>query len=279
MVRDMTDSRPIPVFHESLWYLEEELTRPAYTLESAGITFPDERYCIHRPNGEHFFTFEAVLAGHGEIHLDGQVIHAGPGDAYILPPDTPVHYAAVPSDPWHKIWMNIGGALPEALVDSYQLRGQILFPGCRIQREFETMIARLRQPDAETPLAVALALHRICAALSAHRQGRTPASELAQRMKQHCEAHWREGFRLKELAALIHRSPVQALRIFRDAYGRTPGQWLQQRRLALAKQYLINTDCTLRALATLLGFQDEFYFANWFRRHAGISPGQFRRAQ
>ena len=69
------------------------------------------------------------------------------------------------------------------------------------------------------------------------------------------------------------------LRIFRDAYGRTPGQWLQQRRLALAKQYLINTDCTLRALATLLGFQDEFYFANWFRRHAGISPGQFRRAQ
>ena len=34
-----------------------------------------------------------------------------------------------------------------------------------------------------------------------------------------------------------------------------------------------------RALAALLGFQDEFYFANWFRRHAGISPGQFRHAQ
>lgn len=266
-------------FRETLWFLDRNATLPIFELESVGITHADPSYRIRRPHGVDFYTVEYVVSGRGELRLEGQHFRPEGGDCYLLPPHVPVEYWSDRRDPWEKLWINIGGALPESLMAAYQLHGAVWFRNCPMQVEFRQALAVVRERPENTSLEFAVALHRIFAGLAAHRRGGAAGrrNEPALRLKQYLEQHWREPVRLEDLACHIDRSPAQVLRIFAGEWGITPGQWLQQYRFEFARQYLINTSYTVRAVAELVGFRDEFYFANWFKRRAGVAPGVFRK--
>jgi AraC-like DNA-binding protein len=42
------------------------------------------------------------------------------------------------------------------------------------------------------------------------------------------------------------------------------------------KKFLGNTDMTLKEIARLTGFDNEFYLSNVFRRVVGVSPKEYR---
>ncbi len=44
-----------------------------------------------------------------------------------------------------------------------------------------------------------------------------------------------------------------------------------------AKDKILITDLQIREIAYLLGFSDEFYFSRFFKRHAGLSPVNYRK--
>ena len=276
-------TRPLQTtpFPESIWRLDPARTLPAFALESAGITFSNPKYCINRPNGVQFYTIEYIVSGKGKLMIQGKTFYPKGGDVYILPPGIPEFYSADPDEPWEKLWMNIRGTLPELLINCYQLQNQIHFQDCPLLHEFKSMLSIVRNAGENAPEKFAEVLVRIIAGISKyHRLRHTVETRNAEAiaMKQFCEEHWRNGVTLKMLASISHRSPTQALRIFKEAFGVPPGEWLQRQRLVFAKQYLKNTEYTLRQIAELIGFKDEFYFANWFKHHAGISPGRFRKA-
>ncbi len=276
-------ARPLQLepFPESIWRLDPARTLPAFVLEAAGITFSNPKYCINRPYGVHFYTIEYIVSGQGRLTIHGETFHPRAGDVYILPPDTPEFYSSDPDEPWEKLWMNIRGTLPELLVNCYQLQGEVLFQTCPLHHEFESMISIVKSGADDAPERFAEILLRIIARISKHRQERHAVETKnleAIAMKQYCEEHWRTGVSLQTLASISRRSQTQALRIFKEAFGIPPGEWLQRQRLVFAKQYLKNTEYTVRQIAALIGFKDEFYFANWFKHHAGISPGRFRKS-
>ena len=56
-------------------------------------------------------------------------------------------------------------------------------------------------------------------------------------------------------------------------------EWLNQRRLQMASQYLSSTRKTISEIAAMCGFSDQFYFSRVFRRHFGQSPLRYRKAR
>ena len=266
-------------FQEILWFLDRNSTLPIFEIESVGITPPHSDYRIRRPNGVDFYTFEYVISGHGVLRFEAQTFRPEPGDCWLLPAHVPVEYYSDRLDPWEKLWINVGGALPESLVTVYQLQQAVLLKRCPLENEFRRALELVRTRPDDVTAEFALALHRIAAGMAAHRDGapQRRGSMPALRLKRYLEEHWREKVRLDDLARLIGRSPAQTLRIFTGEWGVTPGQWLTRHRFEFARQYLDNTQYTIRTIAEMVGFQDEFYFANWFKRHAGVAPGRFRR--
>jgi len=67
-------------------------------------------------------------------------------------------------------------------------------------------------------------------------------------------------------------------RRFTETLGQSPLRALRAIRMQKAEQLLLETESGLAHIAAEVGYDSEFAFSRAFRRHAGVSPGQFRRS-
>ncbi|WP_213581610.1 AraC family transcriptional regulator [Paenibacillus sp. J2TS4] len=78
------------------------------------------------------------------------------------------------------------------------------------------------------------------------------------------------------IAEELHLSRSQCSKIFTKIYGIPPRQYLSRLKLNKAKELLVNSDMTIEAIASRLGFGSISHFSRQFRRWVGKSPSQFR---
>ncbi|HVK24408.1 MAG TPA: AraC family transcriptional regulator [Actinokineospora sp.] len=108
---------------------------------------------------------------------------------------------------------------------------------------------------------------------SAPARGKAVAEEFA-RLAGRGEELWS----VKDYAERIGVTPGYLSEAVRAATGRTAAQLVRETRVHEAKRLLAKTDLTVRQVAGRVGFGDPAYFCRFFRREAGLSPGQFRHA-
>ena len=82
---------------------------------------------------------------------------------------------------------------------------------------------------------------------------------------------------LAELAEAAHLSPRHFARRFKQDYGSTPHEYLQARRLDVARGLLRDAERRVASVASELGFSSPAAFSRWFTRLAGRSPRAFRQ--
>lgn len=80
-----------------------------------------------------------------------------------------------------------------------------------------------------------------------------------------------------EVAAYCHLSCRQLTRIFLQTAQCTPAAYIRNVRFRKAEALLLQTDLSLYQISEQLHFSNEYYFNTFFHRHAGMSPGDFRK--
>ena len=73
-------------------------------------------------------------------------------------------------------------------------------------------------------------------------------------------------------------SYVQFLRRFKSFTGMTPSDYIIALRLQKAKVLLADTDLLIKDISSACGFENEYYFSNFFKKHTTLSPSAFRFA-
>ncbi len=94
---------------------------------------------------------------------------------------------------------------------------------------------------------------------------------------EHIETHLHEPLTNTQLAAMCHFCPDYFIVRFRDTIGQTPGQYVLERRLAVAAQRLLFSVDSVELIAARTGFCDRFHFSRTFKSHFGISPVTYRK--
>ncbi len=79
-----------------------------------------------------------------------------------------------------------------------------------------------------------------------------------------------------ELADVAALSRSAFARQFTELVGLAPLAYLNDWRMALARERLRDTEARLAAIATALGYASEFSFAAAFKRHHRVAPGRWR---
>jgi AraC-like DNA-binding protein len=91
--------------------------------------------------------------------------------------------------------------------------------------------------------------------------------------------HVSQSITLAQWAGAVGLNPVYFGRIFKRETGIRPIDWLNQRRLQMASQYLSSTRNTVAEIARACGFENQFYFSRVFRRYFGQSPLEYRKSK
>ena len=81
---------------------------------------------------------------------------------------------------------------------------------------------------------------------------------------------------LLEIADACGLSPYHFSRSFKISTGYSPFQWITQRRIALAKELLKDTDLSVAEIARRYGFGSPSDFTRTFKKVAGTTPARYR---
>src|SRR6266540_2180724 len=79
------------------------------------------------------------------------------------------------------------------------------------------------------------------------------------------------------LAREAHASTAHFSRSFKRAFGETPHQYLQQRRIERAKELLRGTELSVTDVSLAVGFQSLGSFSTLFRKLVGEPPSEYAR--
>lgn len=89
--------------------------------------------------------------------------------------------------------------------------------------------------------------------------------------------HLQRDVTLGEIANAVGVSRFHFARQLKQSTGFAPHQYLVQMRIERAKQLLSATTLPIIEIAHATGFRAQSHFTAVFRRHVGVTPGQFRR--
>ena len=81
---------------------------------------------------------------------------------------------------------------------------------------------------------------------------------------------------LGSLARRFGGSPYHFQRTFKSAFGISPMQFLQRRRLEVARDLLLTSDDDVTSICYAVGFQSLGSFSALFKRRLGYSPIEYR---
>jgi AraC family transcriptional regulator len=150
----------------------------------------------------------------------------------------------------------------------------------------QALLPALRNPQSSSQLFVDHVALGILAH-AAHRYGRVLAKETAvrgglatwqiRRATEFLEANLQGNTSLYSVAAECELSVSHFARAFRKTFGQPPYRWLIERRIDMAKTYLLHSDLPLADIALRCGFADQSALNKSFMRFVKQSPGEWRR--
>lgn len=96
---------------------------------------------------------------------------------------------------------------------------------------------------------------------------------------EYINAHYTEHIELETLAEISHFSVNQFLRVFKDATGHSPIEYIIRKRVLQSAELLKNNETKLTTIAYQLGFSDSSHFSRHFKKIMGVPPRTYRMRQ
>ena len=224
-------------------------------------------------------TIEYVISGGGFVELNGRPAEYVNADSvYFLPKHSNHAYYPDSVDPWNKYFFVVDGELMESLMAAYGLSDHTVITNASSLKRFFLEFIQLSEHIDNASGSAALLFHEF---LSACRtlllQQQQPIPDAAGKLRQQLEKDPADKFLLKDYAQSVNLSSEHLIRLFYKRFGITPQACRLRFRLEEASRLLRYSDLSVKEIAGMVGFADQYSFSNRFKQYYKISPVNFRR--
>ena len=91
--------------------------------------------------------------------------------------------------------------------------------------------------------------------------------------------HYSENITIPQLGRQINLTERRFRKLFHDAYGISPSEYLINLRLTNAQQLLQDSSLSIAEVAEACGYADPLYFSRLFHKKIGVSPLAYRKGK
>jgi len=260
---------------------------PLLWLSGAGheIISPGDDYthdCIGRLDTH--WGLQLTLSGAGYYERDGKstVLKAGMAWCDMIPGDFRYGIPAGTTEDYQQVWIDMVGSAAESFWQHiWNTYGRVLTLGPD-NRVAPLMLTIARQHASgvhhDRYMLAAQLYELLTTLLSALSQSRLETSPVVKRASLMMKKQGLDGdCTVARVARELGCSREHLTREFKTAMGVGPADFLAQHRLRQAALELRGTEDKLETIAARCGFSNATYFCRVFRKHTGISPGEYRR--
>jgi len=219
--------------------------------------------------------------GRGLFYTETYSAVIRPGQVLIVPAGTPFGY--VPhGGRWRFTWYHLPDNVHWARLRGARPMIRRTFIAQPLQEATEGFVRESQKKGAIAKRAAQLYAELID--LYLHREfgagEEPPGSSVAGRLE-NLWACVRENltrdWAVEDLAEQMSMTPSHLYRIVRRHTGTSPMKYVTRLRMEHAQELLVTLECTIRVVADMVGYQNEFAFAVAFKRFSGVTPGAFRK--
>lgn len=101
--------------------------------------------------------------------------------------------------------------------------------------------------------------------------------KIAPQVLQYIEDNYDRKLTLKELAETGFYNPSYFSKIFKECFGKTLTEYINERRLKAAIMLIEQTDDTIQSILYQVGYQDKKHFYKLFKTYTGMTPDKYRQ--
>lgn len=97
-----------------------------------------------------------------------------------------------------------------------------------------------------------------------------------ERIKLFLDNHYSRDFNLDDLSNMVYLNKFYLIKEFKKLYGKSPINYLIEKRIEVSKDLLKNTDHMIKEIALIVGFNSQSYYSKLFFKQENLTPNQYR---
>jgi AraC-like DNA-binding protein len=206
------------------------------------------------------------------------------GTVFMLFPEVWHWFSPTLKTGWDEYWVGFDGSYPYALVEEgfYTPKEPVFTVGLHdsLLKHFLNIIDLVhREPPGYQLQAGAAVVQILADILAIMRQNRqsSEAEQIVQKAKFIFEENKYAAIEMESIAQSLGLDYPQFRRIFKDYTGLPPYQYFLQIKINKAKSLLREQHFTVKEVAHMLSFENQYYFSRLFKRKTGITPSRWQR--
>lgn len=272
-----------------LWYymfpsVEEVSDLPFYVF-SIGLHELQPR--IVRPEGYEYDQFFYNTCGSGRLEMNGKVYELPEGSAFFIPAKMPHSYYP-DGDIWDVRWMTPGGSALPGLLQKFHLEEGGVFM-VQDESELDRLLHQMRMALIHHPkhgnvlsagLVYAFILEFIyqTSLRDISEEVRTPYEHQMLALKEYVAQHYMHPISLADLCQVVPVTHQHMCRMFKEALGVSPMEYVNRVRIENACSLLLYSDYSVNLIGEKCGFHNMNYFCKVFKEQKHITPMEYRNS-
>lgn len=267
---------------KNFWYNNEEaFSNPTIpvSIEGFGITNPDPKYEICRDRRDNYI-LEYIISGEGHVKINDEEFDVGPGDAYLLYPQTVQHYYSNKKNPYKKYWVNFRSGEIDNILESLKIKGIHHFPNCNLSSYFQNLF--IVGNDVLLSKTITFEVYQILLSAfvemrkSLYHNSKNVPEKIIQ-AKQNIDQNIQSDITVEKITKELQISKTYLINAFKKAYGITPKQYIKKEKMRIAVALLSNRNgLSVKEVAFILSYNDQYHFSHEFKKHYGLSPKKYK---
>lgn len=242
------------------------------------------------PHIRNHYLFHYVISGTGVLTAEdsGGISRSYPvrsGEGFLIFPHQVTTYCADPEHPWEYAWVEFDGLRVKEALDLAGLSPDhpIYHSSARdISAELKQLILYIAQHPEMPPLHLIGKLYLLLDCITRSSSSRKPPKTGTLRdfyireATSFIEQNFQNDISVEDIAAFCNLNRSYFGRIFREAVGKSPQEFLISYRMTRATELLKLTELSIGDIGNAVGYPNQLHFSRAFRSVYGISPRQWR---
>lgn len=142
---------------------------------------------------------------------------------------------------------------------------------------FEELFYEFRNETGNTDTASSLILRYLLLKIGRSQKDETSWERKLDTSIHYIHTHIASPISVEELAAMEFLSPSRYRELFKKVTGHSPSEYVTLLRMRKACDLMEEGNISIEEIAVEVGYNDRLYFQRVFKKHLGITPGQYRK--